>query len=415
MGALLHQQGIPFTIFELRSKPTAKDLQKPTGSLDLHEGSGLAAIRKLGLFDKFRTMNNDCSQVLKLADKAGTIVHNEGGNEGSVASEDRPEIARNKLNQLLYEQLPPSAVHWEHKLISAKQTSDNRQPEVELDFGSSRGEKAFDLVIGADGAWSKIRSLVSDVKPKFANQHFITTSIRDITTKYPHLAQLVGSGSFIALGDKCGIVSQRAANDTARIYTLIHTTDEGWAEKLGIPIMTADQVKPILLEGDDAPLRNFGPTIKELISVACDEEAAADPDATVENRPLYTLYDTPDGHPWENQPGVTLVGDAAHLMPPNGEGVNMAMQDALHLTEAIVGTKERAEQESISVQEALVPGLKKFESDMFVRATEIAKETEQLLGAMYGSDDGARDMLKMFEEMFQTVQAPDLPPKPVDN
>ena len=413
IGALLHQKGIPFTIFELRPKPTEKDLQRPAGSLDLHEGSGLAAIRKLGLYDTFRTMNDDCTQVMKLVDKEGKIVHVEE-DENSVAGQDRPEIARNKLNQLLYDQMPPSAVRWQHKLISAKQHTKNERLETELDFGTG-GKETFDLVIGADGAWSKIRSLVTDVKPKFANQHFITTSIRGITSKYPHLAQLVGTGSFTALGDKHGVISQRAANDTARIYTLIYTEDEDWGRKQGLQNKTPAEVKSVLFEGDSAPLRKYGPVIKELISVACDEEEAADPGAFVENRPLYTMYDTPAGHPWKHQPGVTLIGDAAHLMPPNGEGVNMAMEDAMRLTEAIASAQEIASERQTSEQEALTPLLEKYESEMFARASDTAEETEKLLGAMYGSDNGAEGMLAFFKEVILAGQGPEGAQKPLDN
>lgn len=413
MGALLHQQGIPFTIFELRSRPTENELQRPAGSLDLHEGSGLAAIRKLGLFDKFRTMNDDCTQVFKLADKEGRIIHKEE-DENSVAGQQRPEIARNKLNQLLYDRLPPAAVQWEHRLGSAQRCNTEGRGEIVLDFGSTSGKKTFDLVIGADGAWSRIRPLLTEVKPKFANQHFITTSIRNITSKHPHLAQLVGSGSFTALGDKHGIVSQRAANDTARIYTLIHTNDEKWAAKHDLQNKTAAEVKSILLEGDSAPLRNFGPVLKELISVSCDDETAVDPQAPLENRPLHTLYDTSEGHPWTHQPGITLLGDAAHLMPPNGEGVNMAMQDALQLTQAIVAAHQTSSGGQTSLQEALSPLLKDYEADMFSRATEIAKETEQLLQAMYGSNNGAQDMLKFFKEVLLAAHAPEAARKPVE-
>ena len=408
MGALLHQKGIPFTIFELRSQPTEKESQQPSGSLDLHDGSGLAAIKQLGLFEKFCVLANDCTQVYKLADKDGNVLYS-GSDDMSVA--ERPEIARNKLNQLLCDQIPPSSIQWQHKLSSVRRVGQGPQ-SIELDFGRSNGKKTFDLVIGADGAWSKIRSLVTDVKPKFTNQHYITTSIRNIGSKYPHLEKLVGSGTFMALGDKHGIITQRAANDTVRIYTHIHSPDEQWASKLDLPKKTPAEVKSILLDGKSAPLRRFGPKIKELITTACEDQTVTEPDAFVDTRPVYTLYGTPEGHSWKNQPGVTLLGDAAHLLPPNGEGVNMAMQDAMRLTEAISTAQATPTQRDVSVLDALVPLLEAYEADMFVRADKFAKETGQIIGAMYGSDHGAENLFRFFKEAMSASHTPEKPSNP---
>lgn len=189
----------------------------------------------------------------------------------------------------------------------------------------------------------------------------------------------------MALGDKHGIISQRAANDTVRIYTHIHTHDEEWASKLDIPGKTPAEVKSILLDGNLAPLRKFGPMIKDLISTACDDQTAAEPGAHVETRPVYALYSTPEGLSWKNQSGVTLLGDAARLLPPNGEGVNMAMQDALRLSGAISAAQETAAHKDGSVLGALVPLLEAYEADMFARADRFAKETGQMIGAMYGA------------------------------
>lgn len=86
-----------------------------------------------------------------------------------------------------------------------------------------------------------------------------------------------------------------------------------------------------------------------------------DNDGAYVDRPLFAL---PVPHTWEHSPSVTLLGDAAHLMPPLGVGVNLAMLDASELALALV--------RSSTVDDAV----RSYEKSMLPRSTEIAQMLE---------------------------------------
>jgi 2-polyprenyl-6-methoxyphenol hydroxylase-like FAD-dependent oxidoreductase len=384
-GVLLHKRGIPFTIFELRHKPTIEELAQPVGMLDLHKESGLAAIRKCNLFDDFISLTGDCAEVTKILDKEGNILFTE--EEG----DNRPEISRHSLNQLLISNLPAETIKWGHKLLSATSSTRSGHTKIELDFGA-HGEQAFDLVIGADGAWSKVRNLLTDVKPHYCGRQIMTLTIKNFTKKYPHLVELVGPGSFMALGNRHGVAAQRGSHDSARLYIFITTPDENFATTSGLVNEIAAGAKNKLLS-DDALLGQWGPRIKELVVVACDEESADSSVAKVDIRPVCGL---PMGYTWVHKLGTTLIGDAAHLMPPSGEGVNIAMWDAVMLSQAIIKAHETAGQDAVSFQSELDPLIKEFEVEMAVRGKEAAEQSSTLNETMF-AEDGAAAMAKWFK------------------
>jgi 2-polyprenyl-6-methoxyphenol hydroxylase and related FAD-dependent oxidoreductases len=143
-------------------------------------------------------------------------------------------------------------------------------------------------------------------------------------------------------------------------------------------------------------LGRFGPKIKELVTVACDEETKDNPGAALDIRPLYTL---PIGVSWEHKPNATLIGDAAHLMCPwAGEGVNLAMWDSLLLAHAIIKAYSVSKNGNSSFQAVLDPLMKEFEEEMFVRTGEKAEETYSN-GQMLFGEDGAT----AFRDFFQAV------------
>ena len=214
-------------------------------------------------------------------------------------------------------------------------------------------------------------------------------------------------------GDRHGVVSQRAARDSARVYALISAPSEDFFDRVvGLRGRTPAECEGLLFDGAEAPLRGFGGVVRELLGAALRDETDARPGAEVDVRPLYTLYggdgdSDGEGARWEHKAGATLIGDAAHLMPPNGEGVNMGMRDALEVCKAIVSARERAaaaaaagdgDADAASVlAEEMDRGMAAYEADMYARADEVARETAQLLGTLYGSDNGAEAMVEMMK------------------
>ncbi|KJZ73403.1 hypothetical protein HIM_07197 [Hirsutella minnesotensis 3608] len=107
----------------------------------------------------------------------------------------------------------------------------------------------------------------------------------------------------------------------------------------------------------------------------------------------------PIGHTWPSRRGVALVGDAAHLMMSwAGEGVNLALRDALDLAEAISQAWLTFASSSPSCptafQEMLLPLVADFERSMFARAREAAQETWDNSKILF-SQDGATAMAEL--------------------
>ncbi|KAI2602745.1 salicylate hydroxylase [Hypoxylon sp. NC1633] len=390
MGLLLQKHHLPFTIFELRQKPTKEELAEPSGMLDLHEGSGLDVIKECGLWDEFVPLTAECSQDKTITERGGKVLF-EGHGDRTC-----PEISRNNLSSLLLSRIPAESVKWGHKLLSATKTAAPGHVGIDLDFGTNR-KHSFDFVVGADGAWSKVRNLLTDTKPYYTNIQIVTLTIKNLTKKYPHLAQLVGTGSFAALGNRHMIVSQRGPIDSSRLYLMLTHPDEHFAATSGLAGKPASRAKDTLLR-DEALLCTFGASLKELVGIACDEETADHPDESINIRPLYSL---PYGTSWEHQASVTLVGDAAHLMLPNGEGVNQAMLDSLLLSRAVIKAYETAGKDADSFRSNFDPLLREYETALFQRVEEMGKETEELIKIQFESDEAGYTFSNWIQQLME--------------
>ncbi|KAJ7640730.1 salicylate hydroxylase [Mycena polygramma] len=381
LGRLLHQKGIRTTIYDLRAKPTPEEVAKVSGMLDLHEESGLTAMRECALWDGFQAALGDCSEECRVLNFDGTVLHRDDG--GAVS---RPEIPRNALMNLLIESVPADSIRWNHKVTAVRSARNQNTGAVEITFDlGAHGSATYDFVVGADGAWSRVRPLLSPAQPIYQGPQFITVTIIGVSSKYPHLAALNGSGMVHALGCGHTVQTHRGPQDSIRMYIGVNTPEEHWAAAAGLEGKTAAEVKKTLL-GDDTLFGKWGPALKEFIGTACEEESKTNPGAVADIKPMYML---PVGHRWEHQAGVTLIGDAAHLTIPSGEGVNLALWDAVDLARVLAAVPEAADAKAW--QAALEPGMREFEETMIARGKS---EAEDAIGMweMFLSENGAQKM-----------------------
>lgn len=376
LARLLHLASISVTIFEREPTPTARS---QGGSLDLHTETGLRALREAGLWDQFLKHARYEGQDMVIADKAGKRYldlrdqRDEGDGEGGRReqveglAEERPEIDRVALRSILLDSLPEKTVRWGCALKKVDE-------DGTLHFEHGR-ETGFDLVVGSDGAWSKIRPLLSNVRPFYSGIGGFELVIEHAAEGYPDIARLVGKGSYFAFSDCKGLQAQRTGDGRIVIYAFGKRA-EGWADHCDYDITKMRHVKTALLE----EYADWARDLQDLIRFADDEVIV---------RQMYML---PVGHRWTSRVGFTLIGDAAHLMTPfAGEGVNVAMLDALELAQEIIASARNA------VTIPLANAVRRFEQGMFERAQEVAEGTRRNMEYMF-KDDAPGGLMKDFME-----------------
>ncbi|WP_308816658.1 FAD-dependent oxidoreductase [Pseudonocardia alni] len=335
---ILQRHGLEVTVYDLDRDAHTRS---QGGSLDLHEADGQLALREAGLHERFLELARPEGQEMREIDPAtGTVLARHLPEEGELSA---PEIDRGELRDLLLESLEPGSVRWGHKLLSVDGNGDGPR---RLTFADGTTVTA-DLVVGADGAWSRVRRVVSDAVPRYSGVDFLEAWFEDVTHSHPDLAALVGEGSAMAHDTDGALFAQRGGQDRMRVY-IVRRRPADWMARGGLePADTAGIRSHVLDEFD-----GWSPELMRLVT---------DNDGPYVDRPLYVL---PAPHTWAHRPGVTLIGDAAHLIPPVGVGVNLAMLDGCELALALAG--------AASVDDAV----RAYEATMLPRSTALAVELD---------------------------------------
>jgi 2-polyprenyl-6-methoxyphenol hydroxylase-like FAD-dependent oxidoreductase len=364
LAKLLELKGANVTVYERDLDKNARVQGSP---LDLHDESGLAALRKAGLIDQFKAnFMPGADKKLIMNEKAEVFFsdHEEKIEEDFENPYFRPEIDRGALRKILLESLQPTTVVWNSHFISMEKENEGWL----LHFKNSPSVYA-DIVIAGDGANSKIRPYITDIKPFYSGITMLEGNIYDAEKKAPNIHKLLSGGKIMAFGNNKDILMGQKANREIGFYASFKA-DEHWATNNGLNY------------NDKTEMLNWFRTSYPEWSHIWDElfENTTVPFIP---RPIYCM---PLDQHWKALSNLTMLGDAAHVMPPfAGEGVNMAMLDALELSDCLTSEKYTNLLEAISA----------YETTMRKRASVIAKESLDN-GELMHSENALENMLSLF-------------------
>lgn len=344
LARVLHVHGIVATIYEAEPSAMART---QGGQLDIHQQDGQVALAAAGLTREFRAIIHPGGEATRVLDRNGAVLLDlpDDGTTG------RPEVLRGDLRRILLDSLPGGTVQWGKKLASLATLGGGRH-ELHFTDGSI---VTTSLLVGADGAWSKVRPLLSSATPDYIGTTFVETYLHDVDTRHPATAVAAGSGALFALDPGQGIFAHREAGGILHAYVALNRPVE-WLAGIDFDDTVAARAR-VAAEFD-----GWAPALTALIT---------DGETTPVLRPLHTL---PTGHRWERVPGVTLLGDAAHLAPPAGEGANLALLDGAELGHAIIAHPDDIE-----------TALAVYEAAMFPRSAKAAADGHDMLTLLLGA------------------------------
>lgn len=350
LARLLQLKGAAVKVYE---RDVNQDVRVQGATLDLHEESGLEALRRAGLLEAFYANYRPEAGRLKILDKYANNVLEE------LAAEDfgdhRPEIDRGPLRRVLLESLADGTVVWDSQFAALEKENTGWR----LFF--KNGPSAYaDLVIAADGANSKIRPYITAIQPVYSGITIVEGNVCHAEKNAPKLWSLVNGGKVFAFGDEQSLILSAKGEGSLSFYTGCKVP-ENWVWQSDIDFADKAQVTEWFK-------KDFG----SWDSIW--QELFASPEAWFIPRPQYHF---PLTQQWAALPNLTMLGDAAHRMPPYaGEGVNMAMQDAFELAECLTDRPFEDGQAAIAA----------YEKQMRQRTSKITQLTLDATGMLHGAD-----------------------------
>jgi 2-polyprenyl-6-methoxyphenol hydroxylase-like FAD-dependent oxidoreductase len=364
LARLLQLKGANIKVYE---RDFNKDARVQGTTLDLHEGSGLKALRQAQLLDEFKKNFRPGADKMIIVNEHAEIFFSdhEGKPEEDFGSEHfRPEIDRGPLRKMLLESLQPDTVVWDSQFTSMQKQNDGWL----LHFKNATSAYA-DIVIGADGGNSKIRPYITSIKPFYSGVSGILSveGVYHPEIAAPNIHKLLQGGKIMAFGGgKCFTVASKG--DGSLAFYVSYKADETRLKNIDF----TDKTEVFAWFKKDFP--DWSNVWHELF------------EKTETTFMLIPIYCMPLSQTWQALPNLTMLGDSAHLMPPfAGEGVNMAMLDALELSNCLCSENFSDMQTAVAC----------YEDQMRKRAAAAAQESLENGDKMH-SPDALQKMLAFF-------------------
>jgi 2-polyprenyl-6-methoxyphenol hydroxylase-like FAD-dependent oxidoreductase len=278
LARVLHLHGIAATVYE---GDASADARAQGGMLDIHDYNGQRALKDAGLFDAFLDLVQPGAQASRVPSANATVLLDQPDDDAG----GRPEVLRGALRRMLLDALPADTVQWGRKLAAVTALAGGRHA---LAFADGTTAMAT-LLVGADGAWSKVRPLLSDARPAYTGMTFVESWLFDSDVRHPANAAVAGGGALFALAPGQGIVAHREPDGVLHSYVAL-TKSQAWIDAIDFA-QQGDSAARVAAE-----FAGWAPALTALIT---------DSDTALVPRPIHAL---PAGHRWERVPGVTLIG-----------------------------------------------------------------------------------------------------------
>lgn len=347
LASLLQQNGVEVAVYERDADAQARIWG---GTLDLEPTTGQAALQQAGLLAHYFAQAKPMGRAL--ADEQGHVFFSTKPNA------DSPEINRNELRKILLASLPSHTVAWDSKLTGLEA----RDGKWALRF-EKQADAVADVVIGANGGMSKVRHYVTEATVEDTGTFIIQGEVLQPARTCPEIYRLCGGTANILMTAGQGVtLVVNPDNYGAMTYGVTFKQPAAWRHGPALDFRDTASISAFLsamfAQWDEAYQQLFRATA---VFVGLPSRQLSLTEAWKPARPL----------------PITLVGDAAHLMPPfAGKGVNTGLVDAMLLADNLTTEKFATIEAAIS----------DYEQRMFGYAQAAQRETSDNEQALTSPD-----------------------------